>query len=222
MNVPALAARAPLGATNTTPGTGEARIALITSRIEVSRPPGVSICRMTSSAPSLAARSMPRLAKCALAGPMAPSSGTSTTGAAEATAQAQPRTASRIARIAADYAPLRRRRPYLPSQVLRALRRVRGSHVLTVGHAVRFLARHEAPGACQPVADQRPPASAVLRIEEVHRERAQAQRNECSHARASFTGLRRPATAPSAAARSERSSAPNVIQAARVASGLDR
>src|SRR5262245_44930379 len=109
MKVPALAARAPLGATNTTTGTGEARIALITSRIEVSSPPGVSIWRMTSSAPSLAARSMPRFAKWALAGPMAPSSGTSTTGAADARAEMQhPRTAIRIARIAADYAPLRR------------------------------------------------------------------------------------------------------------------
>src|SRR6267142_1831196 len=115
MNVPALAARAPLGATKTATGTGEARIALISSRIEVSSPPGVSIWRITSSAPSLAARSMPRFAKCALAGPMAPSSGTSITGAADATAQAQPRTANRIARIAADYAPPRRRRPiYLP------------------------------------------------------------------------------------------------------------
>src|SRR3954470_18211821 len=113
MKVPALAARAPLGATKTATGTGEARIALITSRIEVSSPPGVSICRITSSAPSLAARSMLRFAKCALAGPMAPSSGTRITGAADATAQAQLRTAKKIARIAADYAPLRLRGPAL-------------------------------------------------------------------------------------------------------------
>src|SRR5262245_30235168 len=110
MNVPALAARAPLGATNTTTGTGEARIALITSRIEVSRPPGVSTCTMTSSAPSFAARSMDRFTKCALAGPTAPSSGTSTTGAAAARRQAHPqvnnRAAMRSARMAAaDYAP---------------------------------------------------------------------------------------------------------------------
>ena len=41
--MPALAARAPLGATNAATGTGEARIALMMSRIDVSRPPGVSI-----------------------------------------------------------------------------------------------------------------------------------------------------------------------------------
>src|SRR3954452_6929158 len=109
MKLPALAARAPLGATKAATGTGEARIALMMSRIEVSRPPGVSICRITSSAPALAARSMLRFAKWALAGPMAPSSGTSITGAADTAAQTQLNTANRIARIAADYAPLRRR-----------------------------------------------------------------------------------------------------------------
>src|SRR5689334_11297572 len=187
MNVPALAARAPLGATNTATGTGEARIALITSRIEVSRPPGVSIWRMTSSAPSLAARSMPRLAKCALAGPMAPSSGTSTTGAAEATAQAQPRTANRIARMQRIMLRSRGREPiygFLPAEVLGAGRRVGGRNVLAVrqiGAAARSAVGNEAPDAGQPVADKRAPASAVLRIEQVHRERPQTQRNQCSH-----------------------------------------
>src|SRR5689334_15699207 len=89
MKVPALAARAPLGATKPATGTGEARIALITSRIEVSRPPGVSICTTTSCAPSLAARSIERRTKCALAGPTAPSSGTTTTGAGAASALLQ-------------------------------------------------------------------------------------------------------------------------------------
>src|SRR5882762_3620921 len=55
MKVPALAARAPLGATNDATGTGEARMALMISRIEVSRPPGVSMRSTTSCVPSAAA-----------------------------------------------------------------------------------------------------------------------------------------------------------------------
>src|SRR5450432_2620657 len=43
MYVPALAARAPLGATNAATGTGEASTSLIIWRIDKSRPPGVSI-----------------------------------------------------------------------------------------------------------------------------------------------------------------------------------
>ena len=39
---------AALGATNVATGTGDARIALMMSRIERSRPPGVSICNTTS------------------------------------------------------------------------------------------------------------------------------------------------------------------------------
>src|SRR4051794_15549797 len=176
MKVPALAARAPLGATKAATGTGEARIALMISRIEVSRPPGVSICRITSSAPSLAARSMLRFAKCALAGPMAPSSGTRITGAADATAQAQLRIAKKIARIAADYAPLRRRGPaYLPAEVLRALRRLGRGDVLAV-RQIRGTgaARNQALGAGEPIAKPAAPAPAVLRIEEVHGERTQS------------------------------------------------
>src|SRR4051812_13104176 len=158
MKVPALAARAPLGATYTATGTGEARIALMISRIEVSRPPGVSICRITSSAPSLAARSMLRFAKWALAGPMAPSSGTSITGAADTAAQTQLNTAKRIARIAADYAPLRRGGPaYLPAQVLRAFWRLGGVDVLA-----------------QAFAEPAAPARTVLRVEKVHGERAES------------------------------------------------
>ena len=51
-------ARAPLGATNVATGTGEARIALMILRIDVSRPPGVFMRSTTAAAPSvLAARS---------------------------------------------------------------------------------------------------------------------------------------------------------------------
>ncbi|MNT91453.1 hypothetical protein D3C72_2325510 [compost metagenome] len=59
--MPALAARAPLGATKLATGTGLARIALMMLRMEVSRPPGVSICSTTSCALSSSARSMPRV-----------------------------------------------------------------------------------------------------------------------------------------------------------------
>ena len=52
MYVPALAARAPLGATNAATGTGEARISLMIWRIDKSRPPGVSILMMSARAPS--------------------------------------------------------------------------------------------------------------------------------------------------------------------------
>jgi hypothetical protein len=99
MKVPALAARAPLGATNTATGTGEARIALMTSRIEVSSPPGVSRWMTTSSTPPFAARSMARFTKWALAGPIAPSSGTRETGAARAHAdQSRPMRTKRAMR----------------------------------------------------------------------------------------------------------------------------
>ena len=50
MNVPALAARAPSGATNVAIGTGEARIALMIARIDLSSPPGVSSFSTTSAA----------------------------------------------------------------------------------------------------------------------------------------------------------------------------
>ncbi len=50
MNVPALAARAPPGATYPMTGTGEARIARMIWRIEVSSPPGVSIRSTTADA----------------------------------------------------------------------------------------------------------------------------------------------------------------------------
>src|SRR5438477_9709395 len=86
MKVPALAARAPLGATNDATGTGEARIALMISRIEVSRPPGVSMRSTTSSVQSVDARSIERRTKSAAAGPIAPSSGTTATGTAAAPA----------------------------------------------------------------------------------------------------------------------------------------
>src|SRR3954467_3930449 len=75
MKVPALAARAPLGATKEATGTGEARIALIISRIALSRPPGVSMRSTTSWVPSVAARSIERRTKSAVAGAIPPVSG---------------------------------------------------------------------------------------------------------------------------------------------------
>jgi hypothetical protein len=60
--VPALAARAPSGATYVATGTGEARIALMIERMEVSRPPGVSSSSTTSAAPFSAALRMARAA----------------------------------------------------------------------------------------------------------------------------------------------------------------
>src|SRR3981081_2654569 len=80
MKVPALAARAPPGATNDATGTGEARMSLMISRIEVSSPPGVSMRSTTSCALSFAARCSARRTKSALAGPIAPSRGTTITG----------------------------------------------------------------------------------------------------------------------------------------------
>ena len=53
MNVPALAARAPEGATYVTTGTGDARMSCTIRRIDVSRPPGVSSVSTTSCASSL-------------------------------------------------------------------------------------------------------------------------------------------------------------------------
>src|SRR5215471_7078456 len=103
MYVPALAARAPLGATNAATGTGDARIALMMSRIERSRPPGVSICSTTSCARSFPARASPRSTKSALDGPIAPVSGiTMTEGEAATAASARPSRTSAAARTKAS------------------------------------------------------------------------------------------------------------------------
>src|SRR5208282_1976387 len=56
------------------------------SRIDVSSPPGVSICSTTSCAPSRSARTRLRVTKSALAGPIAPASGNTITGAGAALA----------------------------------------------------------------------------------------------------------------------------------------
>ena len=56
-------------------------MSLIRLRIEVSSPPGVSMRTITSCAFSFAARLIARLTKSADAGPTAPSSGTTSTGA---------------------------------------------------------------------------------------------------------------------------------------------
>jgi hypothetical protein len=55
-------------------------MSLMIWRIEVSRPPGVSMRMTSSGALSAAARFSARATKSALAGPIAPSSGTRTTG----------------------------------------------------------------------------------------------------------------------------------------------
>jgi hypothetical protein len=57
--VPALAARAPEGDTYVATGTGDARIARMMSRIEVSSPPGVSIRSTISELPRSRALSIP-------------------------------------------------------------------------------------------------------------------------------------------------------------------
>ena len=58
--MPALAARAPSGLTYTATGTRAARIAWMTWRIDVSRPPGVSRRITTSGAPPASAFWIPR------------------------------------------------------------------------------------------------------------------------------------------------------------------
>src|SRR2546427_450991 len=93
MKVPALAARAPPGATKLATWTGEARMSLMISRIEVSSPPGVSMRSTTSCALSFAARCSARRTKSALAGPIAPSRGTTITGGGAACADAKPKAA---------------------------------------------------------------------------------------------------------------------------------
>jgi hypothetical protein len=79
MYVPALAARAPLGAMKVATGTGEPSIALMICRIDVSRPPGVSSCSTASCAWPSAARCRLRTMKSALPGPIAPFTGITTT-----------------------------------------------------------------------------------------------------------------------------------------------
>ena len=90
MKVPALAARAPLGATNDghRHRRGEDRLDDLAHRgIE----PAGRVHAQDDELGALLRRALDAaLAKSALAGPMAPSSGTTTTGAADATAQAHP------------------------------------------------------------------------------------------------------------------------------------
>ena len=59
MNVPALAARAPCGATQVITGTGDSRMSCVIERIASSDPPGVSIWNTTAAAPSEAAWAIP-------------------------------------------------------------------------------------------------------------------------------------------------------------------
>src|SRR5205085_5749684 len=58
MYIPADAARAPEGETNTTTGTFAAIVRWMMSRIEVSRPPGVSMVMISAVACPLTARSI--------------------------------------------------------------------------------------------------------------------------------------------------------------------
>ena len=88
MNVPALAARAPDGATYATTGTGDARISCTIPRIDVSSPPGVSRVSTTSCALSFAARASPRCRYSPEAGPMTPVTCSATTGAGAAASAA--------------------------------------------------------------------------------------------------------------------------------------
>ncbi len=60
MKVPALAARAPLGATQVTTGISAARMRWTITRIEASSPPGVSRRRITSGSSASSAASIPR------------------------------------------------------------------------------------------------------------------------------------------------------------------
>ena len=199
-------------------------MSLIISRIEVSSPPGVSIWRTTSSAPSLAARSMPRFAKSRARGPDRALERHQhhrrrrRHGAGAAQDREQER--AHCSGLCSAAAPT----PQLPADYLPRCCALCGAPVVArywrydrSGGTAGSAARHEAPGAGKPVADPAAPAPAVLRVEKVHGERTQPERDERSHAPASFTGSRRPAIAPNTAARSESSSAPNVIHAALVA-----
>src|SRR5215472_12890894 len=73
MYVPALAARAPLGATYSATGMGEASIAAMISRMEVSSPPGVFMRRMTSRVSLGESSRNSRATYSDVAGPIAPS-----------------------------------------------------------------------------------------------------------------------------------------------------
>ena len=77
-NVPALAARAPLGDTYVMTGTSDARIACTMSRMAVSRPPGVSMVTTTSDASVSAASRSLRTKKSLVAGPIGPETGSRT------------------------------------------------------------------------------------------------------------------------------------------------
>ena len=73
MKAPALAARLPLGATNTITATRAASCTLMMSRMEVSRPPGVSSWITRAAAPSLSAALILWTRNSAATGVMGPS-----------------------------------------------------------------------------------------------------------------------------------------------------
>src|SRR5262245_26714705 len=98
MRKPADAARAPEGPTNTATGVLQLSILAMSCRIEVSRPPGVSMRMMTSGAPSASARSMACTTWPALTACTTPSS--STTGiSAAARAAAGDTTSAQTTRV---------------------------------------------------------------------------------------------------------------------------
>ena len=107
--MPALAARAPDGATYAATGTGDARMSWTIRRIDVSSPPGVSSVSTTSCACASAARASPRCRYSAVAGPMTPVTCRATTGpGASATAVVQKKAATNAARNRATIAADRR------------------------------------------------------------------------------------------------------------------
>ena len=76
---PALAARAPLGATNPITGIGERSSACVISRMDVSRPPGVSSSSTTASSCALAAARISSTTQSAVTGSTSASSTTTRT-----------------------------------------------------------------------------------------------------------------------------------------------
>lgn len=79
MNVPADAALDPVGATNEATGTSELWIFLMISRMEVSSPPGVSMCNTINESFSALAWLISYETYSATAGLIAPESLTTTT-----------------------------------------------------------------------------------------------------------------------------------------------
>src|SRR5690349_7602359 len=152
MNVPALAARAPDGATYPTTGIGDARIACTIARIEVSRPPGVSRRSTTSCAFSRCACARPRSTYSAVAGPITPVTSSPTAGAVAARATHATKARATVSRQRSTLRPwprwqrtARKHRPlaeHRGRRLLRALERDVDRHLeLPVASRTRVLWR---------------------------------------------------------------------------------